>query len=188
MDITLEKAESIVSNEIYNFLWWLLSTYSQVNSYIVDRSLVRESNPTLHRYIMSISQDLIYMASTGKTKAPKHIGLSITCHKMTQSKEIIQLLNRNGVSYDEIQGIDTTGATQQINQNNIVLPSNMVLNTFTHAAADNWNRATDSVTAEHLDIVNLVMFQSYQKNMELGSFNNNTNTSRAPLPKKESDR
>ena len=126
------------------------------------------------------------MASRGTAKTPKHIGISITCHKMTQSKEIIQLLNRNGegVSYDEIQGIDTTWATQQINQNNIVLPSNMVLNTFTHAAADNWNRVTDSVTGEHLDIVNLVMFQSYQKkNMELGSFNNSTNTSRAPLPK-----
>ena len=94
-------------------------------------------------------------------------------------------LNRNGqgVSYDEIQGIDTTWAAQQINQNNIVLPSNMVLYTFTQAAADNWNRATDSVTGNHLDIVNLVMFQSYQKNMELGSFINSTNTSRAPRPK-----
>ena len=104
---------------------------------------------------------------------------------MTQSKEIIKLLNRNGqgVSYDEIQGIDTTWATQLINQNNIVLPSNMVLNTFTHAAVDNWNRVTDSVTGEHLDIVNLVTFQSYQKNMELGSFSNSTNTSRVPLPK-----
>ena len=71
VDITLEKAESIVSNEIYNFLYWLLSTHSQVNSYIVDRSLVRESNPTIHRYIMFISQDLIYMASRGKTKNPK---------------------------------------------------------------------------------------------------------------------
>ena len=29
VDITLEKAESIVSNEIYNFLYWLLSTHSQ---------------------------------------------------------------------------------------------------------------------------------------------------------------
>ena len=84
---------------------------------------------------------------------------------MTQSKEITQLLNQNGrgVSYDEIQGIDTNWATQQINQNNIVLPPNMVLNTFTRAAADNWNRATDSVTGEHLDIVNLPMFQSNQK-------------------------
>ena len=185
VDITLEKAESIVTNEIYNFLYWLLSTHSQVNSYIVDRSLVRESNPTLNRYIMSTSQDLIYIASRGKTKTLKHIGLSITCHKMKQSKKIIQLLNWNGqgVSYDEIQGIDTTWVTQQINQNNIVPPSNMVLNTFTHASPDNWNMTTDSVTGEHLDIVNLVMCQSYQKHMELGSFNNSTNTARAPFPK-----
>ena len=131
-----------------NFLYWLLSGHSQVNSYIVDRLLVRESNPTLHRYIMSSSQDVIYISSRGKTKTPEHIGLSVTCYKMTQSKEIIQFLNRNGqlVSYDDIQGIDTTWATRQINQNNIVLPSDMVLNTFTHAAADSWKRETDSVT------------------------------------------
>ena len=62
--------------------------------------------------------------------------------KMTQSKEVIRLLNRNdqGVSYDEVQAIDTTWALQQINENDIVLPSNMNRETFTHAAADNWNR------------------------------------------------
>ena len=59
----------------------------------------------------------------------------------------------------------------------------MVLNTFTRAADDNWNRVTDSVTGEHLAIVNFIIFQSNQKDIELGSFNNSTNTSRAPLLK-----
>ena len=42
---------------------------------------------------------------------PKRIGLSVTCHKRTQSKEVIRLLNRNGqgVSYDEVQAIALPG-------------------------------------------------------------------------------
>ena len=96
------------------------------------------------------------------------------CH-LTQSKEVIQLLNRNGqgVSYDEVQAIDTTWALQQINENHIVLPSNMNRGTFTHAETDNWNRATDAVTGEHLDIVNLVLFQSKNRTLERG-FDNST--------------
>ena len=57
---------------------------------------------------------------------------------------------------------------QQINENHIVLPSNMNRGTFTHSAAGNWNRATDAVTGEHLDIVNLVLFQSKNRTLERG--------------------
>ena len=89
---------------------------------------------------------------------------------MTQSKEVIRLLNRNGqgVSYDEVQVIDTIWALQQINENHIVFPSDMNRGIFTHAAADNWNRTTDAVTREHLDIVNLVLFQSKNRTLERG--------------------
>ena len=135
---------------------------------------------------MSLGQDLVYMSSRGKTRTPKHIGLSVTCHKMTQSKEVIRLLNRNGqgVSYDEVQAIDTTWALQQINENHIVLPSNMNQGTFTHAAADNWNRATDAVTGKHLDIVNLVLFQSKNRTLERG-FDNQKNYVRLSLSKNQ---
>ena len=47
--------------------------------------------------------------------------------------------------------------------------------TFTHAAADNWNRATDAVTGEHLDIVNLVLFQSKNGTLERGFDNQEKN-------------
>ena len=51
----------------------------------MDRSLVRESNPTLHRYIMPISQDLIYMALGGKTKTAKH---NLAQHYLAQDNTI----------------------------------------------------------------------------------------------------
>ena len=47
----------------------------------------------------------------------------------------------------------------QLDENYIVIPSNMKPGIFTHASADNWNRATDSVTGKHLHIINMVLFQ-----------------------------
>ena len=61
-----------------------------------------------------------------------------------------------------------------LNQNNIVLPFNKVLDTFTHAAAASRNRATDFVKAKHLNFVNLVMFQNNERNVDLVGFNNST--------------
>ena len=112
---------------------------------------------------------------TGKWKksgsfAPEAPFTISTCHKMTQSKEVIRLLirNRQGVSYNEVQAIDTRWALQQINKNHIVLPPNMNRGTFTHTTADNWNRATDAVTGWHLDIVNLIFFQSRNRTLGRG--------------------
>ena len=54
--------------------------------------------------------------------------------------------------------------------------------TFTHAAADNWNRATDAVTGEHLDSVNLVLFLSKNRILQRG-FDNQENYVRPSLSK-----
>ena len=108
------------------------------------------------------------MGKNGKTRTLKHIGMSIACHKMAQSKTLIRMLNRSGqgISYDEVQGIDTAWADRQINANHVVIPSNISPGTFTHAAADNWNRATDALTGEHFDIVNMVMYQAKRSDLE----------------------
>ena len=85
-NVTLEKAEEPIKDELYSFLYWILSSNSPTDNDLIDKSSIRESNNSLHRYILSLGQDLVYMASKGKTGTPKHICLSVTCHKMTQSK------------------------------------------------------------------------------------------------------
>ena len=91
-DVTLEKAEELIKDEIYSFLYWILSSNSPTDNDLIDKSSIRESNISLHRYIMSLGQDLVYISSRGITRTPKYVGLSVTCHKMTQLKEVIQLL------------------------------------------------------------------------------------------------
>ena len=77
------------------FLYWT----------ICPKGDLRRSYPSPHRHVLSLGQDIIYMGKGGKVRTPKHTGMSITCHKMTQSKTLIGMLNRNGqrISYDKVQ-------------------------------------------------------------------------------------
>ena len=54
----------------------------------------------------------------------------------------------------------------QINANHVVIPSNISQGIFTHAACHNWNRATDAITGEHFDTVNMVLCQAKQGDLE----------------------
>ena len=65
---------------------------------------------------------MLFMKSMREVTTPKNLSDSITCHKITKEKIIVQMLNRHRHG---------------------ITPSNIKPTIFTHAAADNWNRATD---------------------------------------------
>ena len=104
-DISLEKAESFIPDRLYTFICWIISAKQASSKEIISKFDVKEDNPSLHRYTLSLAQDMLFMKSMGEVRAPKHVGMSISCHKMTQSKIIVQMLNRHGhsISYDEVQ-------------------------------------------------------------------------------------
>ena len=52
-DVTLGKAEELIKNEMYSFLYWILSSDSPTDNDLIDKSSIRESNKSLHRYILS---------------------------------------------------------------------------------------------------------------------------------------
>jgi hypothetical protein len=108
----------------------------------VSTDKLHSNNSRIHRQILSIGQDLVYAASRGKIRTPKHIALAMTTKHLTRSKELVTILNRAGhsVSYDEIQRVDTSMAEQIMDQyqdGNVVIPSNIYPERFVHAAADN---------------------------------------------------
>ena len=128
---------------------------------IVDPNLVKNESETLHRYTMSLGQDIIFMASRGKFKPPEHIGLSQALHQKTQSKGLVTLVNRfgHGVSYEEVQRIGTRWSEIQLSGDGFIIPQNTVHGQVTTGAGDNFNRAIESVKGEHHDVVNMVLFQ-----------------------------
>ena len=67
------------------FYWAIGPKFSQ---FAIPVNNLRRSNPSLHRHVLSLGQDIIYMGKSGKVRTPEHTGMSITCHKMTQSRTL----------------------------------------------------------------------------------------------------
>ena len=175
LDISPEKSLSLLNQELYTFINWIFSTTPPQSMDIVDPNLVKNESETLHRYTMSLGQDIIFMASRGKCKPPKHIGLSQAFHQKTQSKDLVTLVNRfgHGVSYEEVQRIDTCWSEIQLSGDGFIIPQNMAYGQVTTGAGDNFNRAIESVKGEHHDVVNMVLLQpettSLQRNGDFGN-------------------
>jgi hypothetical protein len=126
-----------------------------MTSYFRYKETLAETDDMLHRYILSLGQDLTYMKSRGKSRMPKHVGLSVALHQMTQSKDVVTMVNKlgHGISYDEVQRIDTCWSNIQASSVNPSLPQNMAYGRTTRGAGDNFNRATESLEGKHHDVV-----------------------------------
>ena len=83
LDISAEKSLSLLNQQLYTFINWILSPTPPQSMDIVDPNLVKNESETLHRYTMSLGQDIIFMASSGKCKSPKHVGFSQALPKDT---------------------------------------------------------------------------------------------------------
>lgn len=64
--------------------------------------------------LLSIAQDIVYVASHGKKLTPKHIGLVFS---LNRSKKLVTLFNRAGhcISYRQLLQIDTALANETLN-------------------------------------------------------------------------
>ena len=72
-DLTLETAASMVPTELFNFLAWSIgvSEEPELSEYVDVLDSVK-------RKLLSIAQDILYLASNGKKQTPKHLPLGMT--------------------------------------------------------------------------------------------------------------
>ena len=81
--------------------------------------------------ILSIAQDIVFLASGGRKKTPKHLALGITVHQATRSKKLVQLLHSAGhsISYESVLQVDTSlvaSVLKRYEENgHIFIPSNI---------------------------------------------------------------
>ena len=84
---------------------------------------------------------MIFTSSKRVVKPPKHIALPGSVKSMTDSAELVTILNRlgHGVSYSKLEEYETAVAEKQIErqQGGIVLPSNCYHNIPATLAWDN---------------------------------------------------
>ena len=69
-----------------------------------------EAATDLKTRVLSICRDIVFVASRGRKFLPKHLGLGLTVHQATRSKELVQLLHSAGhsISYETVLSMDNS--------------------------------------------------------------------------------
>ena len=142
-DITLQKGKDIVPENLKDFLSWLLGEEEQ-----------KEIK------VLSMAQDIIHILSNGKKAMPKNIGLAIAVKSLVRSKELNEVLHKNGhcVSYDTVRLIETCWAENILRSGDgyATIPSNIKYGDFVQAASDNGDYSQENST-QH--VTNTVLYQ-----------------------------
>ena len=82
-NINQESAEKIVPESLFILISLLCSGLQQED---------QEADADMKHRILSMCQDILFLASRGRKLTPKHVGLGLTVHQATRSKELVQLL------------------------------------------------------------------------------------------------
>ena len=120
-NINEASAEKIVPESLF-ILISLLCTGHQEEE--------KESDADLKPRILSICQDILFLASRGRKLTPKHVGLGLTVQQATRSKELVQLLYNAGhsISYETVLRMDNTLANDVLERykenGNVFVPRN----------------------------------------------------------------
>lgn len=101
-----------------------------------DNEIVNVSD-THKRKILSIAQDILYLAHKGRIITPKHYALAMSVRHWTGQSTLVSVLNglRHSASFSKVSKLDTALAEQQ--QQKGITPDGIQTETFTQLAWDN---------------------------------------------------
>ena len=138
-DISLDSGRRLLPDNLYSFLSWIVSD-NDVNPERITITVC--NNPDDHRRVLMIGQDMVHTALHSRVKTPKHIGLAVTVHHLTGSKQIVTLLNKMShcSCYNDVEVINT-GLAREIkakaDEVGVIIPSNISRGDFVQFAVDN---------------------------------------------------
>ena len=100
----LATAKQIVPTDVYLFLRWVIMNDDVEADLESSCSIAADK-----RRVLCLAQVPIHCASHGRVKLLKHIGLVMSVYHMTESKQLVSILNQMGhcSSYDKIESVDT---------------------------------------------------------------------------------
>ncbi|GBP23658.1 hypothetical protein EVAR_80275_1 [Eumeta japonica] len=150
---SLIKGECDVPQQLIKFYSQLIST----------KYPVKLSN-NVARTAKSFSEDLIYAVTNGNIKTSKHINLGLAMKSLTNSKKIVNILNKYGhcCSYTVLEEFETE-ATFAATRRSMLCPDDIIpsKNLCTGLAFNNFDRFVDTATGKDTlhDTVG-IMFQN----------------------------
>ena len=138
-DISAAKAEEVVPDVLYMFLRSIFYEGAEKDANPIRMHSDKER---LHRRILSVAQDMIFIYSNGSKDTPKHVEMAISFRHLTESRTAISMLNRFGhlSSYGKTERIYTAIAESIIakaEEDGVVLPMNIRPGVFVQAGGDN---------------------------------------------------
>ena len=98
--------------ELYNLIVWCTGV-SDCPTSLTDRCEVSGDD---HLKILSLCQDIMYLASKGKQQTPKSLVLGLTLRHLTGSSQLVKLLSSRGhcASWDIIHRFESSLAQVQL--------------------------------------------------------------------------
>ncbi|XP_074109123.1 uncharacterized protein LOC141533919 isoform X2 [Cotesia typhae] len=101
--------------------------------------------------ITAICSDIIYAATRGRCKPPKNLTLGLAMKSLTNSRQVLTMLNRYGhsIGYNLAEELETEMTYSSI-QNNVVIPTGITAKNglSTHVAFDNFDRFVDTTSGK----------------------------------------
>lgn len=110
-DLNISEANKVVPVELYNLIAWIVGASD--DPVLADR--VKVENDTNTR-ILSICQDIAYLASSGRRPTPKSLALGLTVRHLTGSSQLLNIISRFGhcISPSSAVGYETALAQYQL--------------------------------------------------------------------------
>ena len=142
-EFSLENARSKIPAKLSNFLAWALNFSDEVIQNDVQIAIPEKDQLK----VLSIAQDIIYVASRGNRQTPKALGLGMAVRQMTRSYQLTKILNGfgNAASHSAVLSLDTALAYKQLNSD-VVIPNGIVKNTLTTMVWDNIDFREETAT------------------------------------------
>ena len=101
-----------------------------------------------------LGQDMVHTSTRSRIRTPKHIGLGVTVHHLTGSKQLVTLLNKMGhcCSCNDVELIIASLAREisaRSERHGVIVPSNLSPCVFVQFAADNNDLNEDTLDGKH---------------------------------------
>ncbi|KAG5887454.1 hypothetical protein JTB14_017310 [Gonioctena quinquepunctata] len=135
------RGECEIPEELFNFIQNLVS----------GPNFCEKNADSTTTKIKSICGDIIYAVTKGRCKPAKNLTLGLAMKSLTNSRQVITMLNRYGYSigYNLAEELETEMTYTSI-QNNAVIPAGIIATSTlsTHVAFDNFDRFVDTTSGK----------------------------------------
>ncbi|XDV11366.1 hypothetical protein PO909_000329 [Leuciscus waleckii] len=110
-DLNIDAADTMVPVELYNLIAWCTGASDEP---VFDKKVQLPEDT--NRRLLSICQDIVYLASSGKKPTPKSLALGLTVRHLTGSSQLLDILSRLGhcISTSSTIGFETALAEYQL--------------------------------------------------------------------------